>query len=520
MQTQNRTISDHLSYFVPSISGRPGIQSTVFFPEMLILSRVLCALTMLMLGACLSSADIRLPKIFSDNMVLQRDTDVRIWGTADPGEELTISLGDNSAKVVADDSGNWSSELPPPDTGGPYKLSVEGSESSVVFSEVYVGEVWLCVGESNMSRTLKQSIDFEDDAARDAWLQEIDNSNIRLFTVPENAIDEPTGDFTEAVAWQKCRGADVGDFSALAYYFGLALQENEALKDVPIGLINASLGGATAEAWTSRTGLDAAEALKPMMQHWNDNPDKRSPARPSGLYNGMLAPLVPLGIRGVVWYQGETNVGRGDQYRDIMEVLIQDWREKFQSDAMPFVFVQVCPYRYSDWDPRALPELWDAQNAVLEVPNTGMAVTSDIGDAEDPHPKNKEIIGKRLAQLALADVYAAADAKGQGPQFESMEVVDQTNQIRVRFTQAEGLKAVGENVTGFQVCGSDGEFQKANAKLEDGVVVVWADEVNQPTQVRYLWQDTAKANLFNQKGLPARSFRTDDFKLLSEGRHF
>lgn len=487
---------------------------------MLKLTRVVCALTLLMLGAGLASADIRLPKIFSDNMVLQRGTDVRIWGTADPGEELNISLGENSTQVVADEAGNWSSELPPPDTGGPYKLSVEGSDSSVVFSEVYVGEVWLCVGESNMKRTLNQSLDFQDDEARDSWLQEIDNANIRLFTVPENAIDEPTGDFTEAVAWQKCRGADVGDFSALAYYFGLALQENEALKDVPIGLINASLGGATAEAWTSRTALDASENLKPMMQYWNDNPDKRSPARPAGLYNGMLAPLVPLGIQGVIWYQGETNVGRGAQYRDILETLIQDWRVKFQSDEMPFIFVQICPYRYGDWDPRALPELWDAQNALLNLPQTGMAVTSDIGNAEDPHPKNKEIIGKRLAQLVLADVYSASDTSGQGPRFEGMQVVDGTNQIRVSFAQAEGLSAVGDEVTGFQVCGSDGEFRNAQAKLDDGTVLVWSDEVANPTQVRYLWQDTAKANLFNDKGVPASPFRTDDFKLLSEGRHF
>lgn len=453
-------------------------------------------------------------------MVLQRGADVRIWGTADPSEELNISLGESSSKVVADEAGNWSSELSPPETGGPYKLSVEGSESSVVFSEVYVGEVWLCVGESNMSRTLKQSLKFPDEESRDTWLQEIDNANIRVFTVPENAIDEPTGDFTEAVAWQKCRGADVGDFSALAYFFGLALQESETLKDVPIGLINASLGGATAEAWASRTALDGSEKLKPMMQHWNDNPDKRSPARPSGLYNGMLAPLVPLGIRGVIWYQGETNVGRGDQYRDIMEVLIQDWRGKFQSSDMPFVIVQICPYRYSDWDPRALPELWDAQNALLKLPNTGMAVTSDIGNAEDPHPKNKEIIGNRLAQLVLADVYDAPDTVGQGPRFDGMNVVDGTNKIRVTFKQSEGLNAAGEDVLGFQVCGSDGEFREAQAELEDGAVLVWSDEVAHPTQVRYLWKDTAKSNLFNEKGFPASPFRTDDLKLLSEGRHF
>ncbi|MDG2014833.1 MAG: sialate O-acetylesterase [Pirellulaceae bacterium] len=487
---------------------------------MLTTTRAISALSLLLIGTCFVSADIRLPKIFSDNMVLQRDAAVRIWGTADPGEELTISLGESNCPATADEEGRWSAELTPPETGGPYKLSVQGAESSVVFSEVYIGEVWVCVGESNMQRSLNQALEFTDDAAREVWLQEIDNANIRLFTVPENAIDEPTVDFTEAVSWQKCRGKDVGDFSATAYFFALALQKNETLKDVPIGLINVSLRGSTAEAWASRDALAAVASLQPMMQFWNDNPDKRSAARPSSLFNGMLAPLVRLGIRGVIWYQGETNVGRGQQYREILTTLIKDWREKFQLGDFPFYLVQINPYRYTDWDPKALPEIWDAQADVLNLPNTGIVGTSDIGDPEQLHPKNKEIIGERLARLALSGTYGIADLISSGPRFESMEVIPETNRICVQFANSNGLKQDGEQLTGFVICGKDGEFVPAQAAIENGAVMVWADEVSEPSQVRYLWQDAAPATLFNGEGLPAIPFRTDQFKLLSEGRHF
>ena len=213
--------SYHVELILLSQRGRlpkSGAHCLAPLPEMLTNTRAFCALSLLLIGTCFVSADIRLPKIFSDNMVLQRDAAVRIWGTADPGEELTISLGECNCPATADEEGRWSAELAPPETGGPYKLSVEGTESSVVFSEVYVGEVWVCVGESNMQRSLNQSLEFPDDAAREVWMQEIDNANIRLFTVPENVIDEPTVDFTEAVSWQKCRGKDVGDFSAVAYF--------------------------------------------------------------------------------------------------------------------------------------------------------------------------------------------------------------------------------------------------------------------------------------------------------------
>ena len=487
---------------------------------MLTTTRAFCALSLLLIGTCFVSADIRLPKIFSDNMVLQRDAAVRIWGTADPGEELTISLGESNCPATADEAGRWSAELAPPETGGPYKLSVEGTESSVVFSEVYVGEVWVCVGESNMQRSLNQSLEFPDDAAREVWMQEIDNANIRLFTVPENVIDEPTADFTEAVSWQKCRGKDVGDFSAVAYFFALALQKNETLKEVPIGLINVTLGGSTAEAWASRDALSAVDSLQPMMEFWNDNPDKRSAARPSSSYNGMLAPLVRFGIRGVIWYQGETNVGRGQQYREILTALISDWRAKFQLGDFPFYLVQLNPYRYTDWDPKSLPEIWDAQTDVLKLPNTEMVGTSDIGDPKQLYPRNKEIIGQRLAGLALSGTYGIPDLISSGPRYESMEVIPETKRIRVQFSNSAGLKQQGDQLTGFTICGKDGEFVPGNATIEDGAVVVWSDEISEPSHVRYLWQDASSATLFNGAGLPATPFRTDKFKLLSEGRHF
>ncbi len=481
--------------------------------------RALSGFLLLLVAATIGFADIRLPKIFSDKMVLQQGPFVRIWGTAEPNEPLQITVGENSADTVTDNQGKWSVEIVPPAVGGPYQLAVTGAKSSVVFTDVLVGEVWLCAGESNMQKSLEQSLEFSDQQSRDAYFLEIDKPNIRLFHVPANAIDEPVADFTEAVAWQECRGETASGFSATAYFFATALQQSDMLKDVPIGLIDASWGGTPAEAWISRSSLAAVESLTPLLSHWNDHPDKRLPVRPSCLFHGMISPLLTFTIRGVIWYQGESNVGRGHQYRVLLATLIQDWRSAFQQGEIPFYFVQLAPYRYSELDPQALPEVWDAQRSALMIPNTAMAGTSDIGNPQELHPRNKQQVGRRLAILAWSQTYGG-EAVSSGPRYKHMEVSEDGGGIRLQFENNQGMKWRGQTATGFLVCGQDRIFHPAAARIEDNSLLVWSADVAQPTHVRYLWEDTAEASLFNEAGLPAIPFRTDDFELLSRDRHF
>ena len=482
--------------------------------------RAATGLLFLLIGSTFVLADIRLPKIFSDGMVLQRGAAVKIWGTADPDEELNISLGDNSSSVKADANGKWTAEVAPPETGGPYELTIAGTESSVVFTDVFIGDVWICSGESNMQQSLRDSQDFETDELRDAWLSAIDHQGIRLFCVPANSIDEPATDFADAVSWQVCRGQALAEFSATAFFFATALQKYDAMKDVPVGLIDASWSGTPAESWVSRDALIAETSLAPLFEHWNENPDKQLPNRPGNLYNGMIAPLVPLRVRGVIWYQGEANVGRGQQYRTIFSALIGDWRNRLQQQDLPFYFVQLAPYRYGNHDSRDLPEIWDAQRSVLKIPNTGMAGSSDIGDLKEILPKNKQVVGDRLARLAMAGTYGMQGLDSSGPALESTEVLIDKKEIIVHFSHSKGLKCSVDPLIGFTICGEDGEFKQAMARIDGENVIVWSDEVDSPRHVRYLWDDSAATTLFNGADLPAIPFRSDEFDLLSRDKDF
>ena len=465
------------------------------------------------------SADIRLPKIFCDKMVLQRDANIRVWGDAGAGEELVISIGDNSSTTTADADGKWFVEVQAPPAGGPYELTVAGSESRVVFSDVMVGEVWLCSGQSNMQWSMRQSLPLEADEM-EKFFAEINNPNVRLLTVPASAVEEPASDITNGVVWEECTPESVAEFSAVAYLFATALQKHEALRDVPIGLIDASWGGTPAEAWTSRAALEQHENLKPLLDHWDERSDKRTPHCPASLYNGMISPLVPFTIRGVIWYQGEANVGRGKQYGTLFPTLINDWRSRFQQEDLPFYYVQLAPFRYGDQDRRALAEVWDAQRKTLALNRTGMAGSSDIGDVNDIHPKNKDVVGDRLAKIALANLYGVEGQVWSGPQFVSAEPTEDETQLVVKFCHATGLKAGDNGLDGFQVCGEDGEFKPAKAEIRDATVVVWSTEVAKPVAVRYLWDDSSTASLFNDAGLPALPFRSDDFELISADQDF
>ena len=492
-------------------------------------------------------ADVKLPAVIGDNMVLQRDAKVVIWGTADPGEKVSVSLRDQKAGATADGEGRWKVQLGPVPAGGPMEMTVAG-KNTLTLKNLLVGEVWVASGQSNMQWTVRASANPEQE------IQEAKYPSIRLFTVPRTPATEPQSDCN--AKWVECSPETIAEFSAVAFYFGRHLHKT---LEVPIGLINTSFGGTAAEAWTSRPTLESVAEFKPIFERWDKmvadfpkakadyekNSEKlledwkqavqkakaegktppRQPQPPSNpatnpnhystLYNGMIAPLMPYTVKGAIWYQGESNADRAYQYRKLFPAMIQDWRKAWGQE-FPFLFVQLANYNPrqpepaestgdSDWA-----ELREAQLMTLSLPKTAMAVITDIGDAKDIHPKNKQDVGRRLALAALHMSYGK-DIVCSGPVFEKLQVEGST--VRLQFKHVgSGLVAQGGGaIKGFAVAGSDKKFYAAEARIDGNSVVVRSDQVEKPVGVRYAWANNPLGNLFNKDGLPASPFRTDDW---------
>ncbi|MEE2826005.1 MAG: sialate O-acetylesterase, partial [Planctomycetota bacterium] len=413
--------------------------------------------------------------------------------------------------------GRWSTTIRTGEPGGPYELLIasESNDTRVLVSDVMIGEVWVCSGQSNMAWPNKKALNPELD------LEDSKNyPNIRFFNVANSAITEPQSEFAKVAPWVPCSPETMQGFSATAYQF--AKQLNKELK-IPIGLINSSWGGTRCEAWTPEAALQADERYQPLLKFWADKDQPTSQHRPGNLYNAMIAPLKGYAFRGVIWYQGEANVGRGAQYEHLFPTMIKSWRSEFNQGDLPFYFVQLAPFRYNKQAPQALPEVWQAQLDTLKnVGNTGMVVTTDIGNVEDIHPKNKQEVGKRLARWALADVYQnrmkTKPEPKSGPIFKTFEI--EGNKIRVQFDHiADGLKirSPDTELTYFLICGEDEKFVPATAEIDGETVIVSSPDVAQPVAVRFAWEDTAVPNLINSAGLPASPFRTDNFERLSKG---
>ncbi len=490
-------------------------------------------------------AEVTLPRIIGSNMVLQRDMGVPIWGWAAAGEMVTVTLSRQDAdepmhtvSTVADAEGNWRVGLPAAmPAGGPYTLTVTGS-NTLKLTNVLFGEVWVCSGQSNMQWSVSASKDSEPEIAA------ADYPNIRLFYVPRVPSGLPQND-VEA-DWYETTPETIANFSAVAYYFGRKLYKN---LDVPIGLINTSWGGTRIEPWTPPAGFASVptlESISKEIQEAHENylqqlpqkmkdieawiaetrealetgvrltemPDNRHPlrhqARPTGLYNGMVHPLVPYAIRGALWYQGESNLREGMLYHEKMKALINGWRAVWGQGDFPFYFVQLAPFNYGgrNASPFFLPQIWEAQTATLSVPNTGMAVTTDIGNLRDIHPRNKQDVGRRLALWALAKTYGREDVTYSGPLYKSMTV--EGNAIRLSFDYVgSGLMARdGMPLTWFEIAGEDKQFVEAEARIDGDTIVVSSDTVANPVAVRFGWHQSAEPNFVNKEGLPASPFRT------------
>ena len=499
-----------------------------------LLKSLLC---LLLLTGTKLSAEVKLPAFFSDHMVLQRDMSVPIWGTAKDGEKITVSFQDQNVSTTAS-NGRWMVRLNPLKAGGPFELKVIG-ENTVTVGDVLVGEVWICSGQSNMGRGLGPQ------AGQKVivnWEQEVASANypqIRHFAVKYNPSDKPMADV--AGQWVICSPQTAAKFTAVGYYFGRDLHRKLG---VPIGLMHTSLGGSPVEAWTrhepltqlfpdivashekavanypaamekfkadepklladwEKATLDAKAAGKP--QPHKPEPPKdpaKSETRNSSLYNGMVAPLIPYAMRGVIWYQGEANAGRAKQYQKLFSSMIGDWRSQWNEGTFPFLFVQVAPYKEMN------AEIREAQFLTWQsIPQTAMVVITDHGDANDVHPAEKEPVGDRLALAARAIAYKE-NIEYSGPVFEKLTV--NGSQAVLSFSHlAGGLLAKDGPLKGFQIAGADGHFVPADATIEGDTVVVTNKDVPAPVSVTYGWTNVPDINLFNKEGLPASPFRSN-----------
>jgi sialate O-acetylesterase len=527
-------------------------------------------------------AQVKLPAIFSDHMVLQGNRTIPVWGTAKPGEKVKVTLGKDRAKTKSDEEGNWRVSLKAIEPGtNPLTMTVEGT-NTVTFSDVLIGDVWVASGQSNMAFPLSDA---------NSGAQAIKTGNhplIRLFIVPHATAVKPQSDIGPIPAaqafqgkWMVCAPETLaGGFSAVAYFFGRDIQNFTGL---PVGLIDTAWGGTPAEAWTSYEGLQSAPQLAiyagkhqqlldgyeaAQVSHlqklrefqaehdeWSatsnpkndaalakwatDNaaalasgqpaiprpamiPEPREPALPVGpgspavLFNGMITPLIPYGIKGAIWYQGESNGGRGLEYRYLFRAMIQSWRDKWGQGDFPFLYVQL-PDSLSQWE-----LLRESQLDTLSLPNTGMAVTIDVGTIKNLHPPFKEIVGHRLALVGEHVAYGK-DVDYAGPMYKSMLVEGAT--IRITFNHAEGLKIGTPPVSGpdtadvprdklvsFTIAAADRQWHPAEARIDGNTVVVSSADVKEPVAVRFGWNPPSVCNLYNKAELPASPFRTDDWQ--------
>lgn len=451
-----------------------------------------------------AAADVRLPAIFGDNMVLQRGVKRQIWGWADPGEEVTVTFGNFQISTKTNDQGRWITLIDPVEAEGPTTLTVSG-KNTIVLQNVVVGEVWLCSGQSNMEWPVSRSADAEQE------ISAADYPEIRLFTVERATAAEPANDVRGK--WVVCSPETVAEFSAVGYFFGREIHRKVG---TPVGLIDSTWGGTRAEAWTERNALLAVPALAEQVPVWDaeESPQHRT----AHLYNAMIHPIMDFAKRGVIWYQGESNADRASEYRVLFRTLIKSWRPPF-APMPPFYFVQLANFKQAVSEPgeSEWAELREAQAAALLLEATAMAVTIDIGDANDIHPRNKQEVGRRLALHALRNVHGRTDIVASGPLFKSARFAG--SEVTITFDSVgTGLIARGGELKGFAIAGHDRRFVWADARIEGDHVIVSSPEVPRPVAVRYGWADNPQCNLFNSEGLPAAPFRTDKWPGITTGR--
>ena len=473
------------------------------------LTIILFALALLFLMPQAEAA-IKLPALIGNNMVLQQNTTINIWGWADAGEKVTIQASWQTPAAMATTTadGNWETTINTPKAGGPYKMIITGRDYSITLENIMIGEVWICSGQSNMDFTMRGLGGWKH--YKPEVRAEVANgiySAVRMFTVKKDTSAIPQTN--SKGNWLTADTNTVNDFSATAWFYGAYLNQQLG---VPVGLIATAWGGTPAEVWTPVESIKAEPNLGFYLNHYNGS--QWWPGTPGVLYNTMINPLVNYTIKGAIWYQGESNRMDARLYPELMKTMITSWRKAWNVGDFPFYFVQIAPYTYDEPFSGAL--LREAQLKCLSIPNTGMAVTMDLVDnIKDIHPKNKLDVGKRLALWSLNKTYGKIDAVYSGPIYNEMNIAGKT--IIISFVNAEsGLKLSVSDQNNFVIAGADRVFYPATVKITGNNLVVSSPKVKMPQAVRYAFTNTSEATLFNAAGLPASSFRTDSWDIITD----
>ncbi len=495
-------------------------------------------------AATMVAAELVLAPLFQNGAVLQRDREIPVWGMAGPGSEVVVSFAGNQTTTTTGGDGRWAVRMPAVATNAePQVMTISSGGKTVEIKDLLVGEVWLASGQSNMGWRINQSRKEDREMANEGSVP-----GLRIFTVPQRLNHEPQ--FSVDGGWQHATPETAPQLTAVGYFFGRHLVEELG---IPVGIINSSWGGSKIEPWWDEVSLDGIDELAeiranrrprapgfpeyrvPMRKYaeeigaWSKqalaaiDAGKDAPPMPkappllslghgaeTGTYQAMIHPLAPYAIRGFIWYQGESNRGDGTLYAAKKRALIEGWRARFQVPDAPFFFVQIAPFQYGQDRPEQLAEFWAGQQKTLEIPNTGMVVTLDIGDVKDIHPGNKSEVGRRLALWALADTYGKDGVVKSGPLYQKHRVAN--GGIEIAFDHTGGGMATRDGAvpSHFEIAGEDGVFKPAGAEISaDGkTITLRSAEVPSPHQARFAWHKTAEPNLMNREGLPAAAFHT------------
>ena len=459
------------------------------------------------------SAQIKLPSIFSNGMVLQQQSNVAIWGKAKPASAITlITSWDNvTYSVKSKNDSTWRIKVKTPVAGGPYSITIKNN-TEIVLSDILIGEVWLASGQSNMEMPLKG---FKDQPVRNATqlIEKAQNSKIRFFDVENVSWQKPLDNCNGV--WKPSTPENATNFSAVAYLFACNLYD---LLEIPVGIVQSDWGGTPVEAWMSADELSTYSDIAIPREKSMANTDKKAPA---GLYNGMIHPIAGYGIKGAIWYQGEQNRDNPELYSKLFPDMVKQWRMEWGIGDFPFYYAQIAPYLFKRstnipenqrlLEPK-VPVLRESQlKSEKKIKNSGMAVLMDAGEEKTIHPSDKQSVGDRLFYLAKAKTYGVPDTKYSGPVYSKMKVEE--NKIRLFFKFAEdGLQLKGNTSKNFEIAGNDRVFYPAKVEIKGSEIIVWSDKVNKPAAVRYAFKAWCIGDLYNSAGLPASSFRTDNWK--------
>lgn len=457
---------------------------------------------------CISSlaAKIKIASVLGDNMVLQRNSEVKIWGTADASQKITVLADWNKQKVstTANEKGEWIIKVVTTEAGGPYSIQILSGKEKIKISNVLLGEVWLCSGQSNMEMPVQGFNDQPINGSNET-LVDAANNNIRLFTV-ERAYNSTPQDSCRG-KWEIAGAASVSKFSATGYYFGARLYKS---LNIPVGLICSSWGGSRIEAWID------GENMKKNPESLQITTKEKTPNhhRASNLYNGMIHPLRNFVIKGAIWYQGEANRGEYQYYAALTKTMVENWKTVFGLDKLPFYFVQIAPYWYNNQKDILSGKFYDEQYKASQiVPNAGMAATVDLGDEYCIHPAEKKTVGERLSYCALAETYGIKGIAYKNPNYKSIAIKDSSAVITFD-NIAIGLTSFGKEITNVEIAGDDKQFYPAKAVIKSKQLIVTAPEVKKPVAVRYCYRNymPGKGFIYNTAGLPVLPFRTDNWE--------